>query len=76
MAQKEPEPIGRRAYGEGACLSRDTGCGGQRHQVEYVCECEGDTALFQSEEGEPWDGRDRTIMSRRGFHPFWTRLNK
>ena len=55
-----------------ACPSRETGCGGRRPQV-----CVGETALCQSEEGEPRDGRNQTIVSggcllslsvcRRGF---------
>jgi hypothetical protein len=34
LVLKLPEPIRRREDGEEACLSRATGCGGQRPQVE------------------------------------------
>jgi len=34
FGSKMPEPISRRGDGEGACPSREMGCGGQRPKVE------------------------------------------
>jgi hypothetical protein len=61
--------------GLGVVPSRGTGCGGHGGHG-FICK--GDTALFWNEEGEPWDGRDQTIvfqlavssplsLCRRGF---------
>ena len=42
--------------------SRETGCGRQGPPSGGRSKCEGGTALCRSEEGEPLDGRDKTIV--------------
>jgi hypothetical protein len=61
MAEKYLEPIGRRGWGRGVLKERNWLWRAKTHKWRLVV-CEGETALCQSAGGEPWDGRDQTIM--------------
>jgi hypothetical protein len=64
LAQKKPGPIGRRKDGEGACLEYRDKLWRARLQVKACGRqiCKEETVWCQSEEEEPWDGSDLTVV--------------